>query len=123
MATQIAKDDVTGPLGRFRVSTIRTLAGGGEVNVSAFSPFDDTSYADETPWPFETMIFSGNSSVGLYHAPYETEEESLAGHKLMVETIKKGAEFGGGVQGPQGIPSMTPTEWRAKVASKVSRGV
>jgi hypothetical protein len=43
----------------------------------------------------------------------------MAGHQQMVETIKAGCEFGGGVCGPFGIPTMTAEEWnlRATIVS------
>lgn len=59
------------------------------------------------------------SSKGLYHAPYATKDEAIAGHALMVETIKRGLEFGGGVtEDAFGTPTITPEEW-AKRAAKI----
>jgi hypothetical protein len=118
MATQLAKDTVTGPLGTFRVSTIQTDAGGGEEYSSPFAPFSSSDYVSETPWPFETMIFRDGSSTGLYHAPYATKAEAVRGHAKMVDTIKQGIEFGGGVEGVFGTPSMTAVQWEERIRAR-----
>jgi hypothetical protein len=114
MATQLARDIVTGPLGTFRVSTIQTDAGGGKKFRPSFAPFSSSDYVSETPWPFETMIFRSDSSTGLYHAPYSTKAEAKRGHAQMVEAIKQGIEFGGGVEGVFGTPSMTAAQWEER---------
>lgn len=120
MSTQVAHDVVRDPKGDpFLISTIRTVAGGG-VDAS-FGPFSVSDYVGETPWPFETMVFREGSRKGLYHAAYATEAEALAGHAQMIDTIKRGLEFGGGVKGPFGLPSLTPEEWFDRI--KMRRAV
>lgn len=114
MSEQLKFETMTGPVGTFDISTVRTYSGGGGNNRSPFSPFGEADYADETPWPYEVMVFRSGSSRGLYHAPFGSKAEALNGHKLMVETIKLGTEFGGGVKGEFGVPSTTPEEWRLK---------
>jgi len=118
MATQLASDTVTGPLGIFQVSTIQTDAGGGDEYRSTLSPFTSSDYVSETPWPFETMIFRYRSRTGLYHAPYSTKAEAMRGHAQMVETIKQGIEFGGGVKGVFGTPSMTAAQWEERTKAR-----
>ena len=117
MSTHLKHDLITGSLGTFRISTIQTFAGGGEDCQLPGFPFKDSEYASDSPWPFETMVFKEHSSRGLYHAPYSTKEEALAGHELMIKTIKQGAEFGGNVEGPFGNPSTTPEQWRERSAA------
>lgn len=94
----------------FDVSTIRTLTGG---STNASDPLGSMSdYENYSAWPFETMVFrSAGNRIGLYHAPYGTEKEAREGHALMVKTVREGLEFGGGVEGPNGEPSITPDEW------------
>lgn len=121
MATNIKVESVTGPLGTFDVSTIRTHAGGGNDYRPPHSPFSDSDYVDETPWPFEVMVFRQGSSTGLYHAAFATDKEALDGHRLMVETIRIGTEFGGGVRGPFGVPSITPEEWLARTSRRAAK--
>lgn len=122
MSTSLKDEYVVGPLGGattarcFRVSTIRTVSGGGADY--RIGPFADSDWAESSPWPFEVMVFAPDSCIGLYHAPYETEEEALKGHQLVAETIKAGLEFGGGVEGPWGNPSTTADQWNARRASK-----
>jgi hypothetical protein len=77
-------------------------------------PFTDADFESYTTWPFETMVFPKGSRRGLYHAPYATRQEAVAGHQLMVETIKKNLEFGGGVN-ESGNPLITPEEWRSRL--------
>lgn len=121
---RIAYDDVEGPLGKFTVSTIRTVAGGGDNE--SYSPFGISFFAvkpsdfeNYMAWPFETMVFPIDSRRGLYHAPYATEEEARRGHALMVGTIKSGAEFGGGVtEDSRGTPTLTPEEWKARMEAR-----
>ncbi|MBZ5532587.1 MAG: hypothetical protein LAO20_14235 [Acidobacteriia bacterium] len=116
MSTVLRSEKVTGPLGTFRISTVKTLAGGGANDTRG--PFSDADYVDETPWPFEVMVFREVSITGLYHAPLASESEAIEHHALMVETIRKGLEFGGGVQGQFGTPSVTAQEWRDRMAAK-----
>jgi hypothetical protein len=118
VSEQIADNVVTGPLGKFRVSTIKTIAGGAPRSYAGPSPFTEADFLNETPWSFETMIFRDGSGRGLYHAPYATKEEAIAGHALMVKTIEVGAEFGGGVEGPFGTPSTTPEQWHERMCAK-----
>jgi hypothetical protein len=120
MSEQIGNVIVSNPQGeRFRISTIRTFAGGGGDN-HGIGPFKESDYANETPWPFETVVFKEGSSRGLYHAAYSTKEQAESGHQQMIETIKKGLEFGGGVKGFWGIPSLTPEEWRLRCAKNTA---
>jgi hypothetical protein len=119
LSEQIGYDVVTGPLGTFSISTIRTFSGGGGSNRLAAMPFlEEADYANETPWPFETLIWRGGGGPGLYHAPYATKDEARKGHALMIETVKLGTEFGGGVQGPFGNPSTTPEQWKARMQAQ-----
>jgi hypothetical protein len=116
MSEQIAFSEVTGPLGAFEVSTIRTLAGGAPSSppIGFFSESDFDSYLI---WPFETMVFRPSSRRGLYHAAYSTKEEALAGHTQITETIRRGSEFGGGVN-EDGEPSLTAEEWALRMTAK-----
>ncbi len=50
MADMLKRETVTGPLGTFDVSTIRTFSGGGEDFKPTLSPFADSDYAGQTPW-------------------------------------------------------------------------
>jgi hypothetical protein len=110
---QIEKDMVSGLLGLFRVSTTQTISGGAPPTPGMF--FSDADFVDETPWPYETMVFADKSSAGLYHAAYGTEEEARRGHLLMIETIRTGAEFGGGVEGPHGSPAQATIDlWKSR---------
>lgn len=115
MKRKIKYEEVEGPQGRWGVSTIRTDAGGADVvpvNMLALRPFSSSDYADETPWPFETMVFKGGS-FGHYHRAYKTQKDALAGHDEIVAAIKAGTlDVGMGIRGPFGVPSLTPEEWR-----------
>lgn len=112
MSEQIAYTHV----GKFQVSTVRTVAGGAEetpANMLQLRPCSDRDYADETPWPYETMVFKGGAT-GLYHAAYATRAEARRGHAEVVARLKRGEEVVGGVQGQWGVPSLTAAEWRAR---------
>lgn len=59
-------DRVDGPQGSFVVSTIRTFSGGAPESKPLGSPFSTADYADETPWPFEVMVFEASRGTGTY---------------------------------------------------------
>lgn len=99
---QIA-DRVTGPLGTFDVSSISTE--GGE-----FSEM----YGDQSPWPYETIIFD-SKRLAVQHVPFNSKEECVTHHKMMIEAVKAGSEFGGGVDmsNDDRLPTTTPQQWFA----------
>jgi hypothetical protein len=100
----------------FDVSTVSIDAMG----MSKLSPFTMADYADETPWPFETMIFKCGSSTGIYHKPHATKEEAIADHEKVVQRLKDGEQVSGGVRGVWGTPSTTPEEWLASIRAPQS---
>lgn len=119
--SQLLKDYIIGTDGKsYRVSTIVTLAGGAPIERAALgSPFMMEDYPDYNAWPYETMVFAGESSIGLYHAPYASEHEARCGHTQIVEAIKLGSEWGGGVQGPNGTPSISPDQWEQRRSKRL----
>jgi hypothetical protein len=118
MSVKIAFDSIVKLDEIFDVSTIQTYSGGGGDNTSIFCPFSESDYAEDTPWPFETIVFRRPSSTGLYHAPYAAKKEALAGHADVVRRLAAGEEVVGGVKGPFGIPSITPEEWEQRQSAK-----
>lgn len=108
MSKSIAKDYTD----KFRVSTVQTDAGGAPPTSAPFSPFSSADYNDETPWPFETMVFPLQSSRGVYHEAYLTEESAIEGHKRIMEMCKNNAlPLGKGID-YSGNPSLTPEEFK-----------
>ena len=98
----------------YEVSTVRTDSGGADRSYVAFGLFSSADYDDLNAWPFETMVFKVGSRVGLYHEPYADEISAREGHSRILESVKSGTlEFGKGVQGPSGTPTITPEEWAA----------
>ena len=87
--SQLLHEKVQGPQGALSVSTVQTYAGGAPDQRPILSPFSTADYADETPWPFETMVFKqGGGSRGLYHRPYATESEARIGHSEIVKLCR-----------------------------------
>lgn len=108
---QIKLDKVEGPQGKWEVSTIRTDAGGAPPRQPLGSPFSTADYTDETPWPFETIVFKGGSR-GYYHRAYNTKAAALEGHREITTAIEAGTlDIGAGVRGVFGVPSLTPEDW------------
>lgn len=106
---------ITGPQGEFEVSTVRLFAGGETDNRPDGSPFSLSDYAEENPWPFETMVFKPRSSTGIYHEPYSSGDEAKEGHKRIVERCIDGTlPIGHGVTGVFGTPSITAEEWKLR---------
>jgi len=117
MSDRLLMDRVTGSQGTFRVSTVRTDAGGGEEHIDWISGASSKDYIDENPWPYETMVFREAGSTGYYHQAYATEKEALAGHTEIIDLIKKGdLEIGKGVTGEYGNPSLTAEQWNNRVS-------
>lgn len=105
--------------GNFEVSTIQTMAGGAPENARGISPFSESDYIDETPWPYETMVFRGGSSTGLHHRAYASIEDARRGHAVIVAALDNGTlEMPFGVHGPSGVPSLTAAEWAASIVSE-----
>ena len=74
--------------------------------------------ADETTWPFETMVFKEVGATGQYHEPHATEQEAEERHSAICAMIREGTlEIGRGVKGEWGTPSTTPEEWNARKTS------
>lgn len=104
---------VEGPQGKWSISTVRTYSGGSPNQSTIGNPFSSKDYADDTPWPYETMVFKDIGVTGYYHEPHRTQKEASAAHERILETIRAGKlEVGKGVRGPFGVPSMTADEWR-----------
>lgn len=103
-------------VGTWRVSTIQTFAGGARDERMFGCPFSLVDYADDTPWPYETMVFHvERGSIGHYHEPHESEAIALARHEAIVSLLSEGKlEIGKGVIGEFGNPSTTPEEWAAR---------
>lgn len=118
---QLLYDEVKDPSGnQFRVSTVRTLAGGSpDKPADVFSIISGarmSDFANYSAWPFETMVFRlPFSSFGLYHAPYASEADARLGHENVVKSITEGLEFGGGVN-EDGEPSITPDQWAERIS-------
>lgn len=86
---QLLKDYIPSPDQKiFRVSTIATLAGGSEDERDCLSRTRMSDFDNYNAWPFETMVFEGESSIGLYHAPYASEAEARKGHGTIIEAHK-----------------------------------
>lgn len=102
----------------YEVSTVRTDAGGATPSRPMFGfGFSSADYDTLNAWPFETMVFKDGNRKGLYHQPWATEEAARVGHEYIKKAVADGSlEFGKGVQGPSGTPSMTPEEWEATIA-------
>jgi hypothetical protein len=115
MERQIKVETVEGPQGKWRISTIRTDAGGADeipVNMLQLRPFSSRDYLNETPWPFETVVFSDKGGFGRYHEAYRALKDAEAGHVRIVEQIKRGdLAIGAGIKNHTGSPSLTPAEW------------
>src|ERR1035441_6460064 len=47
----------------------------------------EITYGSGDAWPYETMVFEDESSIGLYHAPYATKEEARKGHAEVSRAI------------------------------------
>lgn len=102
---------------KFNVSTVRTYEGGGGNNHPIGSPFQESDYSNETPWPFETMIFKEVGAAGQYHKPAASKADALAAHTEAVRLIESGEPFEGiGVSGFWGTPSTTPQQWASHIA-------
>ena len=113
----LAFDKVRDPKGvEYDVSTIRTFAGGAPARQPLGSPFSTADFEGETPWPFETMVFRSGSRKGLHHSPHASEEAAIGAHARMVEAVRSGADFEGGVQGKYGTPALSAEEWRKRRA-------
>lgn len=112
--TTLNRDFIEGPQGSFSVSTVQTFAGGAPDSRPLFSPFSASDYAEETTWPYETMVFKvGEGSKGYYHRAYATEEAAQQGHTETVQLLENGTlPLGQGVDGPFGNPTLTPEEWQ-----------
>jgi hypothetical protein len=123
---EIACHRASGPQGDFVVSTIKTFAGGAPVSQPLGAPFSSADYADETPWPFETMVFIAVPSGGLshyatgqFHRAYRNLRDAKRGHSEVVDMVMIGAlPVGQGVRGDFGVPSMTPQEWSEQKANR-----
>jgi hypothetical protein len=103
---------------KYTVSTVRLLAGGAP---DEGWPFKLSDYADCSTWPFETMVFAGTSSIGLYHEAHTTEAEACDGHARILAMIEKGLEFPGEtVEGPNGTPTLKPEQWRLRAKAKTT---
>jgi hypothetical protein len=81
----------------------------------------EITYGSGDAWPYETMVFEDESSIGLYHAPYATKEEARKGHAEVSRAIRLGSEWGGGVDSPYGTPSTTPEQWRTRCGVLMSQ--
>lgn len=120
--SQLLHDKVAGPTGKFEVSTVWTYAGGAPEERPFASPFSTADYAEETPWPFETMVFQKGSSKGLYHRAYASENEARSGHAEVVALCQAGTlPIGDGVTGEFGHPSLTAAEWAARAPPPARR--
>lgn len=117
MSERLLNDKVNG----YEVSTVRTDAGGAPRSYGMFGLFSSADYEDINTWPFETMVFKVGTRKGEYHEPYNSEADARAGHARILEQVTAGTlEFGTTVQGEQGLPLITPDEWRAKQASEAT---
>lgn len=115
MGDQILRDDAIGPQGTFDVSTIRTLSGGAPDRplMPGLGLLFDSTYADETPWPYETVVFQSGIK-GHYHEAYKSESAARKGHRRIVAQIKDGTlPVGKGVDTIYGNPTLTPEEFEA----------
>lgn len=122
-ANTISYTETKTPAGvSLRISTIRTLSGGGVANPNyilgaTMHDFEDSYNA----WPYETMIFPENSMCGLYHEAHETELEAAERHRSIVEMVEMGLEFPGvTVTAETGVPTMTLVDWEQRLARKVA---
>jgi hypothetical protein len=108
MAETLLNDHVEG----YEVSTIRTDAGGAKPSYGLGGFFSSLDHESLTTWPFETMVFKVGSRKGLYHEAYANEEAANDGHVRILNAVKDGSlEFGKGVEGSQGVPTLTPEQW------------
>lgn len=97
----------------YEVSTIRTDSGGAPRSTSMFGFFTSADYDDLNAWPFETMVFKRGSRVGLYHEPYASEDAAREGHARILTAVESDSlEWGKGVQGSAGTPTLSAEEWR-----------
>lgn len=111
MAEALLNDKSNG----YEVSTIRTDAGGAAPSFALFGFLSPADYDTLTAWPFETMVFAVGTRKGLYHEAYADEQAARLGHVRVLEAVNAGTlEFGLGVEGPQGTPTLTPEEWNAR---------
>lgn len=109
MAERYLNDEVNG----YEVSTVRTDAGGAPRSYGMFGFFSSADYDDINAWPFETMVFKVGTRKGLYHEPYASEDAARAGHERIRSAVEAGTlEFGTTVTGEQGLPLITPEQWR-----------
>ena len=98
----------TSEIKEYRVSTVRTFAGGAPL-VRNFM-FSNADYAEETPWPFETMVFRG--SKGVHHTPHATIADAIMYHEKIVKAIENNMlKIGFRVKEPNGNPTTTREEW------------
>ena len=117
MAETLLNDEING----YEVSTVRTDAGGGARSFALFGFLSSSDYDDLNAWPFETMVFPVGTRKGVYHEPHANERAAKEGHVRILAAVAAGTlEFGTTVQGPQGIPRITPDEWRALCDSEAS---
>lgn len=99
-----------------RVSTIRCIPGGADPNKRSSNPFNPTVMGDHETfdiWPFESMVFPVDSSIGLHHQPHATEAEAREYHERLLLFVSK-ADFwkGQGVDG-LGLPTTTRAQWES----------
>jgi hypothetical protein len=112
MSERFLNDKVNG----YEISTVRTDAGGAAPSSILFGLLSSADYEDCNAWPFETMVFKVGSRKGLYHEPYDNEQAARQGHTRILGAVTAGTlEFGTTVQGEQGLPLITPEQWRARV--------
>lgn len=121
MSKQIKRETVKDGMSQddLDVSTVQTFAGGGGDSQPAGSPFAESDYADETPWPFETLV--QRKSQGVHHEAYATLEEAKQGHAEIVRKAKKGLLEFSGVTGRHGTPLLTPEAWARRSTGKKMR--
>lgn len=118
MSERLLNDKING----YEVSTVRTDAGGAAPSYFlGLAFFSSEGVEDLNTWPFETMVFKVGTRKGEYHEPYSSEDDARAGHARILKQVAAGTlEFGTTVQGEQGVPLITPDEWRAKQASETT---
>ncbi len=62
---------------------------GETFNVSTVHLVINHQYGDGPPLLFETMIFAKGDWADLFMLRYSTEEQALAGHKYIVDTLRR----------------------------------